>query len=273
MLGVRIKLCNKITWEGRALKVDEKLLTTGQAAKQCSVTPDTILKWIRSGYLPARRTAGGHHRISSRDLQRVVGPIARRESSPASSAPQKPYTYCWEFNGDGNVPAGCKDCAVYRMRAQRCYEVVKLAPEAGHPKIFCDKSCEECDYYRSVHEQAMNVLIVSEDNEMTKRLQQDAAVHGINMEVTDCEYSCSSIVSDFRPDFVIVDCMLGHKLSSDICFHLSQDPRIPFVRIVLAANDGEVPADCDKEVFARIKRPFAVQDILEFIKGAAKKFA
>jgi excisionase family DNA binding protein len=255
------------------LKTEVKLLTTGQAAKQCSVTPDTILKWIRSGYLPARRTAGGHHRINSRDLEQIVGPTAHQEDLPTTPPSKKQYQYCWEFNGDGHVSDACKDCAVYRMRAHRCYEMAELAPGADHPKVFCDKSCSECDYYRSVHEQSMNVLVVSEDKEMTNTLKQEASRQGLNMEVTDCEYTCSSVVSDFRPDFVIVDCMLGQKVSSDICFHLSQDPRIPFVRIVIAAGKNDIPSICDKDVFARINRPFAIDDILECIKGAASKLS
>ncbi|MHC4663312.1 MAG: helix-turn-helix domain-containing protein, partial [Planctomycetota bacterium] len=52
--------------------MDQKYLTTGQAAIRCSVSPDTVLKWIRSGLLPARKTAGGHHRINERDLDRVL---------------------------------------------------------------------------------------------------------------------------------------------------------------------------------------------------------
>ena len=39
--------------------MSERYLSTGQAAGICSVSPDTILKWIRSGKLPARKTAGG----------------------------------------------------------------------------------------------------------------------------------------------------------------------------------------------------------------------
>ena len=38
-------------------------LTTFQAADILSVTPDSILKWIKSGKLKARRTPGGHYRI------------------------------------------------------------------------------------------------------------------------------------------------------------------------------------------------------------------
>jgi excisionase family DNA binding protein len=39
-------------------------LTTFEAAKLISVTPDSILKWIKSGKLAAFRTPGGHYRIN-----------------------------------------------------------------------------------------------------------------------------------------------------------------------------------------------------------------
>ena len=45
--------------------------TTGQAARLCSVTPDTVLKWIKAGRIEAQRTAGGHYRISPQELERL----------------------------------------------------------------------------------------------------------------------------------------------------------------------------------------------------------
>ncbi len=62
--------------------MNSRMLTTGQAAKICSVTPDTVLKWIHSGALPARRTAGGHHRIDEQDLSRFAGPTTRKGHVP-----------------------------------------------------------------------------------------------------------------------------------------------------------------------------------------------
>ncbi len=47
------------------------LLTTGQAAKLCEVTPDTVLKWIRKGRLRGGRTAGGHFRINLIDGEKM----------------------------------------------------------------------------------------------------------------------------------------------------------------------------------------------------------
>ena len=48
------------------------LLTTGKAARLCSVKPDTVLKWIKKGVLPATRTVGGHYRVEEQDLLLVL---------------------------------------------------------------------------------------------------------------------------------------------------------------------------------------------------------
>ncbi len=39
-------------------------LTTGEAAAIFDVDPDTVLRWIKSGEIPAIRTPGGHYRIN-----------------------------------------------------------------------------------------------------------------------------------------------------------------------------------------------------------------
>ena len=87
---------------------DDNFLSTGQAARLYSVTPDAVLKWIRSGRLPARRTAGGHHRIASQDLQSFVSerPVSRPALVP--SAPHRPFRYCWEHNGKGSFWRGAR---------------------------------------------------------------------------------------------------------------------------------------------------------------------
>ncbi len=245
--------------------MSQKLLTTGQAAKICSVTPDTVLKWINSGRLPATRTPGGHHRVSHTDLSRVLnsekGIVFNVEA--ATQRQQQHFRYCWEFNGNGALQDGCRECVVYQMRAKRCYEVVERAREIGHNKVFCKKSCDECDYYKVVHQQAANVLIVTDNEILGADLKRGAESAGFNMEVTDCEYTTSALVEVFRPDFAIVDCSLGKQRTKDICDHLVEDPRVPFIRVVLAAGEGEFPEECDREVFARIPKPFGIQDVTD----------
>jgi DNA-binding NtrC family response regulator len=151
------------------------------------------------------------------------------------------------------------------MRAQRCYEVAKLAPQSGHLKAYCKNTCEECDYYRVVHEQRTNVLVITDDASLTDGLTHDLDGADFNLEVADCEYNCSLKITKFRPDFAVVDCSLGHRASAEISHHLVRDPRIPSVRVVLAGTDDEFPEECDKEIFARMERPFGVREIGDII--------
>ena len=67
----------------------------------------------------------------------------------------------------------------------------------------------------------------------------------------------------------MVDCSLGQRASSDISRHLIEDPRIPSVRVVLAGKDEEFPEECDKEFFARMDRPFGIEEISEVVKRFA----
>ncbi len=251
--------------------MSSKLLTTGQAAKLCSVTPDTILKWIRSGRLQATRTPGGHHRVSKRELLKVLGGERENGERAFSKAKRHPFRYCWEFNGKGKLLSGCKECIVYIMRAKRCYQVIERAKEIGHNKQFCEKSCENCEYFQVVHQQSANVLLVTDNDILAADLKRSAKSTGFNLEVATCEYTTSALVDLFRPDYAIVDCSLGRQLSRDICDHLIEDPRIPFIRVVLAVENSQQLDACDKAIFARIEKPFGIREVAECISGGWTK--
>ncbi len=250
-----------------------ELLTTGQAAKRCGVTPDTVLKWIRTGRLPALRTAGGHHRVDAEDLDRMIGVL--KEPSEETEIGDRPgggqFRYCWEYNWDEGLHEGCNDCTVYKLRAQRCYEMAKLSPEVRPSLTFCTTTCEQCDYFRHVQAQKTNVLVVTDDEDLSNALERTGAPEDFNVRIADCEYSCSLLVDSFRPDFVVVDCSLGPDLAARTRFHLSQDPRIPFVRIILAAG-AEDPTDaCKDEVFAILEKPFEVTDLAACVRGVPRR--
>jgi excisionase family DNA binding protein len=244
-----------------------RYLTTGQVADILSVKSDTVLKWIRSGLLPARRTAGGHHRINESDLDRLTHVV--NESALKNAHRQKSKTqqiqYCWEFYGNGCTSEDCLKCAVYLIRAQRCYEVAELAPELEIQKTYCKKSCEECDYYDLVHDQNANVLVVTTDKQLSAKLLKPAEALGINLQIADSAYSCSLLINDFRPDFAVIDCEIGPD-ACEIGHHLVKDPRIPNIRLIIAGECHDFPPKCDKKVLARIKKPtdlFAIVHILE----------
>lgn len=126
----------------------KKYLTTFEAADLMSVTPDSILKWIKSGKLPALRTPGGHHRIVRSDAEALL----KESISSDSSIPdqnKKNFQYCWEFNLQKNDSIeGCEQCVVYRAHAKRCFELSNFPMEYGSLKLFCKSSCDECEYYK-----------------------------------------------------------------------------------------------------------------------------
>ncbi len=54
------------------MKPENEIISVTEAAKLCKVTRATIWRWIKSGLLNAGVTAGGHYRITSKDLQNLI---------------------------------------------------------------------------------------------------------------------------------------------------------------------------------------------------------
>lgn len=123
-------------------------LTTFQAADILSVTPDSILKWIKSGKLEARRTPGGHYRIS----KQIVESLLKDFDSSNTQAVRENinnFKYCWQFNKEQtNCNTNCESCLVYKSRALRCYEMSDLPSELGYLKNYCTSTCEDCEYFK-----------------------------------------------------------------------------------------------------------------------------
>jgi excisionase family DNA binding protein len=241
----------------------ERFLTTGEAARICSVTRDTIFKWIRSGYLPACRTAGGHHRIDRNDLEKVLKSSSHEPNEDDRT--EHAFKYCWEYHGQGEVREECLECSVFKMRAQRCFEVIRLAPEARHLMLFCEASCSDCKYFQESVELVTNILLVTADSSLEQKFSPETLDFGITLKTADSAYKCAAILSDFRPDFIIVDSSLGKDKVDDIVQHISADPRIPLVRIVIAGEESDFPNHCEKDIFARIRKPFSEKDITDCI--------
>ncbi|MBD3170473.1 MAG: helix-turn-helix domain-containing protein [candidate division Zixibacteria bacterium] len=245
-----------------------KMVSTGQAAKLCSVTPDTVLKWIKAGKIPASRTAGGHFRINREHLMAII------ESGELIESPEeadRKFRFCWEYYGDNDDIGGkCADCIVYRSRALRCYEVSKLSKDQGHAKAFCKSTCDDCEYFRVVQGQDLNILIITLNEKLGEGLKESSREAAFNIRVTDNEYEGSMIVENFRPDYAVIDMEIGENRCAEIAKHLSSDPRIPFVKIIVSGQIEELPADCEGMVFATINADFTLKDLKKLI-GTARQ--
>lgn len=214
------------------------LLTTGQAAKLCSVTPDTILKWIKKGRLRGVRTAGGHYRIHRKDLQPLITSTGRLERASR----QLPECYseqlrCWEYLSDsGTIRDDCRQCIVYRVRAARCFLMVG-SESSGHARQFCQSSCEDCVYYRRMKGLAANVLVITSDEELAERLTREEN-ESINLRFARNAYEASAMMHDFRPALAVVDQEQVTVGTSDLIRSLLTDSRVPGLRIIVVVPPG-----------------------------------
>ncbi|NQT11808.1 MAG: excisionase family DNA-binding protein [Planctomycetes bacterium] len=212
---------------------ESTLLTTGQAARLCSVTPDTVLKWIKKGRLRGVRTAGGHYRIQRRDIEPLV--VSQHMSGRLSECGRQNLR-CWEYLSDqGAVRDNCQECVVYRVRAARCFLMADLAPEVGHARQFCQISCEECVYYRRTKGLATNVLVLTSDEEFIGHLAGDRS-EGITLRFAKNAYEASAVIHDFRPGFAVIDAEHVPAETSGLLDSLAGDARVPGVRILVAAS-------------------------------------
>lgn len=123
-------------------------LSTGQAARLCFVTPESILNWIRTKRLMAQRTAGGQYRIRVGDLRTFM--LENGMDTAALEQQAGEPVYCWEFYCREAARYGllsqevCEQCLVRRAAARHCWELHGLLPLTRRRS----NSCVDCAYYR-----------------------------------------------------------------------------------------------------------------------------
>ena len=122
-------------------------VSTGQAARCCFVTSDTIVNWIKAGLLKAQRTAGGQYRIMVDDLKAFMK--SRGMSTALLEPDPGPRPQCWQFHAslkpqqDSDVPA-CSECVVKHLGVLNCFKLMGMHPGPGHRH----QDCEDCEYFR-----------------------------------------------------------------------------------------------------------------------------
>ncbi len=245
----------------------KEFVSTGKAAELCSVTPDTVLKWIKSGKIPANRTPGGHYRIHRETL---LGIVDSGKLQARADAIKQPFQFCWEYyERSGEFEEKCHECIVYRSRALRCYEIIQLPFESGHARMHCEGACDDCEYFKVVRDQQLNVLIIAGPGDLKKEIETDINKMDFNIRIVESEYRCSMVVESFRPDYIIIDYSIGRKECQNLTRHLSEDPRIPYVKIILVGDLHDIPSECNGLIFAIMREPFTLFE-LENLIGLTK---
>ena len=252
------------------------MLTTGQAAKLCSVTPDTILKWIKKGRLHGVRTAGGHYRINRHDLE----PLMISPQQPDGFSRQSPECdpkrlRCWEYFGEGGtVRDDCRDCVVYRVRATRCFLMAGMDWDIGHARRFCQNSCDDCVYYRRVNDMATNVMLITQDSELIDSLA-GAADERMTLRFAQNAYEASAMFHDFQPAFAVVDMEFVPAQHTHLLDSLAADPRVPGLGVILAVPTemtGRKRRQLKHEIIVGVlEKPFDTDQIASVLQSVPVK--
>lgn len=251
-------------------KHDLEWLTTGEAARMCSVTSDAVQKWIQKGRLTAQRTAGGHYRIARRDIEPFVTAPAQARWFRAPPEKCKPQPLrCWEYlSVNGTVHEACRKCVVYRVRASWCFAVLGRAEGTEHSRVFCraQTSCQECAYYQQVCSVPPRVLVVGPPAAMRKMLGESGA-EGLALEFASGSYQASTLIGEFRPVFVVVDEEMLGPGESDLLDCLTHETRVPGLKVILAvSNCRALPVTGDENVFdGFIQKPFDREGLAAFL--------
>jgi excisionase family DNA binding protein len=241
---------------------ESRHLTTGEAAELCSVQPDTVLKWIKKGQLRAAQTAGGHHRIEYRDLRSFLQAHRIGEGIPPDESTAHAVR-CWEFfSNQGVLRDACKECVVYRVRAAWCFEMLGLGKEVGHAKLFCQNSCEDCAYYRRVKGLKVNVLVVSQDEDLIRQLTGEES-EGLSLRFAHNGYEASAAIHDFRPAFAVVDRDLVPDGGKELVECLTADSRVPGLKIILAVPGAgrRRRKESEKSAMDVLVKPFGLDQV------------
>lgn len=215
------------------------LLTTGQAAKLCSVTRDTVLKWIKRGGLSPARTAGGHYRIAPKELERFLPALARRRDKAAAEMPNAEsaaHSRCWEYlsgGGGGDPRVACRNCLAYQVEARWCFRLKRL-DSLNFARCGCGpEDCGDCPYYRQLAGLPARVLLISSSPGFGADL---AARPDVETRSAETVYEAAQAVAEFHPAIAVVDGDDEAFEADQLVAGLLADQRAAGVRVVLAVG-------------------------------------
>jgi excisionase family DNA binding protein len=242
-------------------------LTTTQAARLMSVSPDTVLKWVKAGKVKSYRTLGGHFRIPVSELSIPPAAESGMASVTAGAARLLSHQYCWEYLGDGEVRPECQECITFRSRAKRCYQLKDLPEGLDGLNLMCDTECSDCEYFKQVNDQILNILVLSQSRNLIRDVDGLDKSDEYQIRFAESEYKAAVMIQQFRPDYIVIDCALGKRRTGMICHSLFDDIRLPVTRIILSSKSKAIGEFCDKDVFGWIQKPFAIQQLIDCISG------
>jgi len=253
---------------------EPKLLSTGEVARLSGVTRDAVLKWIKKGKLSAIRTPGGHYRVLREALDNLPSErqpsLQKAQAVTAAVGNGSDPVRCWEYYGEDGTPReGCKSCLVYLARAQNCYRLAELGEDSGHRLHFCRTDCRTCSFYRACQGLATEVLVITKDEPMIRRLELQADTRKVSIRFARSGYEGSAIISTFNPALIVMDSGLPEVKEGMLAESIGHDERIPGAQVVVACRKGDGEAFEGLNVLI-IHAPFSAAEIEELAHRVAR---
>ena len=112
-----------------------------------------------------------------------------------------------------------------------------------------------------------NVFIITADKSLKSSLDNNKDRFDYNLFFVESGYKCSMLINESPPDFVIVDSSLGQDFTEKLIASLTEDPRLPFVRIILMSDENKFSDKCERKIFARLDPGFILDDIVKLIEN------
>jgi tRNA 2-thiouridine synthesizing protein E len=128
--------------------------------------------------------------------------------------------------------------------------------------LFCPTTCEDCLYFRRAIGLPIDVLVITQDDDLTQGLT-DHPAEGLALHFAHNAYEASAAVQSFLPAFAVVDEAACGTDEGELVESLACDTRLPGLRIVVAASHSSSGEDGDNRsyVAAAIEKPFGAADI------------
>lgn len=150
----------------------EEFYSTAEAAKLLGVSHRTIQLWVEAGTLQAWKTAGGHRRIASGSVDRL---LTERRKSLAPAATDTPRRYKVVIVDDDaallrlyEIEMGGWDLPLELIKARDGFDALLKIGEHRPDLLISDLSMPGMDGFRMVHslrsnlkQQQLNIIIVS----------------------------------------------------------------------------------------------------------------
>lgn len=215
-------------------------LSTGEAARMCSVKPDTVLKWIRKGKIQALRTAGGHFRIRKEELQPFITVTDAAEVQVLSQE-DSPKVRCWDFRVEGGKPdRRCLSCIVFRAQAQKCFVIAESGCSYEMNCVFCSTgSCDSCDYYKYATVSKRKVLVVSKNIDYEK--DPDVLLNEkFEIRSATSGFEAASRMHFTLPDVIVVDQEIFETVGKEILTFVVENPRCHGISVLHGTTEAFV---------------------------------